>query len=357
MKRVFKSIFMCALTLAFCASCWRDKDDENQKPQDPTEQVQTSWYATGICYNEEVDNIAATVWKDGQVLYSIAEPESNTIAYGICVSGKDVYSCGLLDNSESEYSVIWKNGEQILRVDMDNEVLSGHLGNGFTDVAVIGTDVYALGEIYFGSGDYAAAIFKNGTPTFVDRAAKGAEVTSIKAVGKSLYAIGCVEINQQTMPAVWKDGTLTMLALPEGTDGGAAYSLSEHNGDIYVAGELYIDSNDTTYACVWKNGEPINIAVTAQDDTYATGVAVLSESIYTCGTMWTEDDEIACVWENDMQSMLGVGEAMGVVSCNGKIIVGGYSYFMDDDSFAPLATVWIDNTPHYLGYGMVTRMQ
>lgn len=357
MRRVFKSIFICALALALCSSCWRDKDDENQKPQGPSTESHSSWYAVGMCYNEVVDTIAATVWKDGQVLYSIAEPEAYTIAYGISVSGKDVYYCGLLENSQSVYSVVWKNDKQILSVDIDSQVLSGHIVNGFTDVAVIGTDVYALGEVHLSTEGSAAVIFKNGTPAFVDRVSNGAEVTSIKAIGKSLYAVGCVEVNQQTKPAVWIDGSLKVVDVPTGADGGAIYSVSECNGDIYLAGELYIDSSDSTCACVWKNGVPENIATTAQGETYATGVAVLSDDIYASGQMWTEDDEFACVWKNDMQSMLGVGEAMGIVNCNGKIVVGGYSYYMDDDSFAPMATVWIDNEPHYLGYGMVARMQ
>lgn len=360
-------IFVGALLLIILplvVSCKRDdnpgeKENQTQTPEPPVEVEASSWYAAGMNYDLESDCIAATVWKDGQVLYAISEPETFSVALGICVDGEDVYSCGMLENGVGDYNVIWKNGKQILSIDMDSEQLSGNVIDGFTDVAVVGGDVYALASLYVSTGGgyrTTPVLFKNGTPSLFDTKSNNAEVNSIDGVGNDLYATGSVDVNGMVMPAMWENGKVTILKTPEETVEGAAYSVSVIGKDVYVMGEVYSLTSDIALPCIWKNGEPTQLLSDTQFDAYATDVSVKSGDTYVSGVMSDSDEEFAILWQGGDYSMLGTGAAVGVVNCKDDIIVGGYTYLGDDYDNPPMATIWVNGNPQYLGYGSIIRM-
>ena len=78
---------------------------------------------------------------------------------------------------------------------------------------------------------------------------------SIEASGSDLYAIGSIYLNDEFIPAVWKNGVATHLEKPEWSYGGTAYSLTVQGSDVYVVGEVYPWVLDVALPCIWKNGE------------------------------------------------------------------------------------------------------
>ncbi len=353
---------LLVLTLPIAVSCTKTNkgsEDDEQKTETPDE-TQTAWYAVGMSYNMELDCVAATVWKDGSVLYADSKEETMSVALGVCVDGEDVYSCGMVENSVSLYNVLWKNGEQVLSVDMESEVLSGYIVDGFTDVAVAGEDVYVIASLYRNitgtSYQTTPVLFKNGKPSLFDTKSNDVEVNSLDGVGNDLYAAGSVDVNGMVTPAVWKNGVITHLEVPQGSVEGAAYSVSVCGKDVYVMGEVYTLTNDNALPCIWKNGEPVQLNSDPKLDTYATGVAVNADDVYVSGIASSSDEEFAVLWHNGDQSMLATGAAMGVVCCKDDVVVGGYTYEGDDYSNPVVATVWVNGVPQYLDYGVIVRM-
>lgn len=350
--KIFEGVLL-VVTLPIAVSCIK-KENTPEIPDD----TQPTWYAAGMSYDIGSDSVAATVWKDGSVLYANAKEDAFSMALGLCVDGEDVYSCGMVEDGVSIYSVVWKNGEQILSVDMESEILSGHVVDGFMDVAVAGGDVYAITWLYITGSEYKIIplLFKNNQPSLFDTKSNDAVVNSLDGVGNDLYAAGSVDVNGMVVPAVWKNGVITHLELPQGAVEGEAYSVSVCGKDVYVMGEIYTLTNDNSLPCVWKNGKPVQLNSDSQLDTYATGVAVKGDDVYVSGIASSRDEEFAVLWHNGEQSMVVPGAAMDVVCCKDDVVVGGYTYEGDDNDSPLVATIWVNGVPQPLDYGVIVRM-
>ncbi|MBR2116830.1 MAG: hypothetical protein IJ942_07420 [Alistipes sp.] len=361
MRRLFRLMQLSSLIviLSIVVSCRRTDDNGNKGgEQTPDIEAKAEWYAAGMSYNAETDMIAATIWKEEEVLYTHSEPNSFSIALGVCVDGEDIFSCGYIESDRGDANVIWKNGEVLLSVSMDETVLSGNILDGFIDIAVVGGDVYALANLHkrsdTGIYDYQPVLYKNGTPSLLDTNNKDIEVLSIEASGSDLYAIGSIYLNDEFIPTIWKNGVATHLEKPEWSYGGTAYSLTVQGSDVYVVGEVYPWVLDVALPCVWKNGEAQTLNASTTVDTIATDMIIKYKQPQICGTASGVNDEFACVWENGKQKILGAGTATGIVNTKEGLVVVGCSYSDAED--LPMATVWKNGKEEHLGYGMIVRL-
>lgn len=101
---------------------------------------------TGSTYNIVYQ---ATMWKDSALIY-LGSKSDYSQAYGICVSGTDVYVAGTLGiGGSNNHAVYWKNGTPVT---LDNTPGSSAIG-----VAVAGNNVYAVGYI-----GLTAILWRNG---------------------------------------------------------------------------------------------------------------------------------------------------------------------------------------------------
>ncbi|OJW53787.1 MAG: hypothetical protein BGO55_01530 [Sphingobacteriales bacterium 50-39] len=141
-----------------------------------------------------IGNDTAAYWKNG-IRTTLGSHYS--YAYGIAVSGGDVYVVGV-DNGAPVY---WKNG---IRVALPYTKLAACYS-----IAISGTDVYISGV------DNGNAVYwKNGTENSLGEGAANA----ITTVGKDVYVTGSAYASQANYAGYWKNGNLvSFVGSPPGT--------------------------------------------------------------------------------------------------------------------------------------------
>jgi len=103
----------------------------------------------------------ATYWKNNLVTnLPSTETNTETAAFGLCISGTDIYVCGFEKTSLSfgniEVAKYWKNG---VATNLTNEVFHASADA----ITVAGSDVYAAGYEENAAGNGVAKYWKNGT--------------------------------------------------------------------------------------------------------------------------------------------------------------------------------------------------
>jgi len=152
-------------------------------------------------------------WKNG--LQNIADSYNSTIGNtSIAVSGNDVYLAATLDLDNGIY---WKNG-----VTTSFGIPSYAYG-----IAVSGTDVYVVGG---GGTPITAGYWKNGTFTALPSTAETSAAYGITITGSDVYICGVDNGNA----VYWKNGAENILEV------GAADAIAVSGSDVYVAGYAYV---------------------------------------------------------------------------------------------------------------------
>ena len=231
-----------------------------------------------------------------------------TPLYGnaIAISGSDVYA----GNTSTSSGYYWKNGQ---RVSLPDEGYT-------TGITVSGNDVYMAG--YTGTdGAYDAVYWKNGQKVVL---ANNASSTGIVVSGNDVYVCGFTITGGSRANAVyWKNGqqiTLSAQDVPEqsayASAGSYATGIAVHGNDVYVCGNFVPTSNLWPSAVYWKNGQQIILA--AVDDSsgmmgaMTRGIAVSGNDVYVCGTTYSSGTSTAVYWKNGHKVELGTGVANAI---------------------------------------------
>lgn len=119
-------------------------------------------------------------------------------------------------------------------------------------------------------------------------------------------------------------------------------SIIRYNNDIYISGD-YIDEDNRSYACYWKNGHRIELNGSKAT---ATDIYIDNSDIYVTGYYY-DGDYIPCYWKNGTLNILPTNEthgyAYGIVEHQNKIIIIGSS--------ENTACYWIDGELNLLEIG------
>lgn len=272
--------------------------------------------ATGPVFtyiNDSVDVYAAApafgvvYWKNGEEIF--LEPTQNNTggAYGLAVSGTDVYV-----GSYTHFSVFpgltaayWKNGQKIILspTDAAGEVRSLVLSNG--NIFVGGSENQQ--PVYWKDG--VKQVLPTTTPSY-------ARVNALAIDGTDVYAAG-YEADNEGRSVYWKNGIETVLGNLSVVDGGTA-SIAVSGADVYVCS---IDSGDAVY---WKNGVRVTLAQPSnQNGVEANAIAISGNSVYVAGAYLGD----AVYWKDGTKIMLPkrslYARASAITFYQADIYIGG----------------------------------
>jgi hypothetical protein len=166
----------------------------------------------------------------------------------------------------------------------------------------------------------------------------GSVTTSFKVL-PSVYITGWSYGSSGDQPMYWRNGIATNLS-----GLGTTNSIFIHNNDVYIGGNIQINSDG--FGGYWKNGVPHPI----QKNGIVNSIAVLGNDVYAVGYIQTYDQSfnvIATLWKNDVAIPLtNPLSCCGVVSSsmawaisinNNVVYITGTSYNLSNSG---AATIW-----------------
>lgn len=221
-------------------------------------------YIGGSLTSDALDGYeAAALWKDGEatMLTDMSRP-TDAAVYGLAADGKDIWAAGfyryLRDGEWSfqrDAAVIWKNGDMI-------SLTKGESYAKAWGVSISGNNVYVAGEKSNADGFAVATVWKgnkdmtdwsNCEVISLSDGLTHAYAESIHVDGNDVYAAGYKSTGGNSKIAVmWKNGVETKLSSNESY----AVSVSVSDGKVYVAGWEYVEVNgkDCAVATLWEDG-------------------------------------------------------------------------------------------------------
>src|SRR5690606_28029676 len=140
-----------------------------------------------------------TLWKNGTA-HNLTDGTYEVRAYSVSVSGGDVYIVGYVDNSTTRVATLWKNG-------VAQDLSDGTNTTYARSVFVSGSDVYVSGYEYNGT-KYVAKLWKNGVAQNLTSGIVDVQTYSVYVSGSDVYVAG----HDGHHAAIWKNGTPTYLS-------------------------------------------------------------------------------------------------------------------------------------------------
>jgi hypothetical protein len=186
----------------------------------------------------------ATYWKNGEAITYTDVVKGS--AYGIFLSGNDVYLAGSASIGGKRVASYWKNGTRVT-LGKDKDTSYG------LAIAVKDNDVYVVGHtgLNLTENGYYATYWKNGVEVSLTNHSEDYSVAVDVAIsGSDVYIVGYVKKGNTKEAKIWKNGEANTLL-----SGNSVSSIFAHEGDIYVAGSGG-GSFDGGRAMYWKNGNP-----------------------------------------------------------------------------------------------------
>jgi len=241
-------------------------------------------------------SLLATVWKNG-IQQNLTNSGSAT-AYGIGITGNDVYAIGSIVDSPGVRAVFWKNGIQ---------VNLAPLSEGYADaIGFSGTDIYVAGIL--GNTRDTAVYWKNGIITPYLSISDDGLHSGMSFSGADLYSVG--KFGGKAI--FYKNRQITYLENNYNTYS-AATGITIIGSDVYISG-LIFDPIGNINAVYWKNGA-LTILEKKYDSAIANGIAVAGNDVYVIGTVHENSTYTPVYWKNGVQQQLspsGSGNAIAV---------------------------------------------
>ncbi|MGG7665791.1 hypothetical protein [Dyadobacter sp. BHUBP1] len=214
---------------------------------------------------------AGIYWKNGLEV-AFENNRAPHILFDVKTEGPDVYLTGAAlvpgDTASHSHAAYWKNGIPVL--------LEGGIGGEAWGIDVSGNDVYVAGNVPQG-GYLAARYWKNGTPITLSDGTSTTLATSIAVSGNDVHVVGIEYIRPDpyspsfTKAKYWKNGVEIPL---DGWDKGSqATSVYVSGNEVMIAG-----NSDNGKAAYWKNGVSVEISgsAAASDLTIHNNVAYIA---------------------------------------------------------------------------------
>ena len=206
---------------------------------DTDSSIPTSLYISGTdVYVTSNSKQTAYMWKNGKTLYK----QDNAQVHALWVSGSDVYMAGHTNSAQyGEIATIWKNNEVLYTMadeTTSTRVKSLYLSNG---------DIYAAGD----AGAFAI-LWKNGKVLYKLQDSEHASCAySLYISNDDVYMAG-FEVENENIAKVWKNGKV-LYTLTEGNKPADIRSIYVKDNNVYAAGLEHSSKGST--AKVWKNGK------------------------------------------------------------------------------------------------------
>lgn len=235
----------------------------------------------------------ACYWKNGELEF-ITKSSDDFEAYGIAVSGKDIYMAGRDYFTGTGKPCYWKNG---VKIDLPISTKGGWT----TGISLSGNDVYISG----GEDSDAPCYWKNGNRTPLKSAHSTRETRSIFVSGTDVYVSGRVRYPGWTA-CYWKNGSF--VALTDGKYNAWANGITVSGGKVYTAGFEETSDSKIHAVCYWENER--KVILEQEKYSYAYDIAVSGQNIYVVGHVYDAKTEnyVACYWKNGVRFNLDDGK-------------------------------------------------
>lgn len=235
MKQTMLTLFTPLLALLLCGTACSSDDSNagtpNPTPTPPAPQP-TSYDIYTAGYKRVDSKAAATVWKNGSVLYTYSVTPASSQARTLLLAGSDLYAAG----SKGEEAVVWKNGKLLYTL-TDGSSSAEAMSLWMTD-----GELYTVG--YYTKPDFEeqGVVWKNGTQlyTLPDGTSSGSMPYAVAAWGDDLFTAGTL-FGSSRHAAVWKGSDL-LYTLGRG-EAYAMYVVPHYESDETTGAE---DSGDTS---------------------------------------------------------------------------------------------------------------
>lgn len=297
-------------------------------------------YVVGYESNGQTD--VATCWKNGTPIV-LSDGVHAARAYGITVSGGDVFICGTdRKGAGAAAAVYWKNGQEVSLTDGTRPAVA-------IGIAVSGGHVYAVGyeDAPSSPGFGVATLWVDGVPTALTDGTQMAQANAVAVAGSDVYIAGWEYqthlINPTTYYTVsqavcWKNGVKTTLT--DAANGGGAFGIAVLGTDVYVCGNEFLNRVGVTK--IWKNGVPITLTDGTRNAN-ALAIALDGDSFRVAGFQSVPGGTEATLWSNTMPAILSSGQASTVANSLALSSVDGSVYAagaVDGPNGVPIAIYW-----------------
>jgi hypothetical protein len=234
-------------TNGWVAKVWRDKEEINSFAEPNANYNGNAItvsngdiYVAAVKADLITERQLALVIKNSTVTVLNSSANTSAHALSIAVSGNDVYVGGWEDNNAR----LWKNGSII--------ELPNSQSYRINSIAVVGSDVYALGECNCWDGA-RVRYWKNGVSSDLSSESEIAFGYGLAVSGTDVYVAGADYVGDKWRAKFWKN-TLGTTLTPEGSNGWAR-DIVLHGSTVYVAGEQLSSNLVFRYAMLWTDGE------------------------------------------------------------------------------------------------------
>lgn len=264
------------------------------------------------------------------ITYSLPSEKDLSSATCIDIQGENIYIGGYEYNSKGQGEpakpVLWINGENT-RLSDDGNV---------TGIAVLGSDVYAVGQNTSTESYSVATLWKNGTPIRLNPITTHVHsfANAISILNNDIYVVGhcLVESNNWKMTAVfWKNGIM----LPLSTKESYAADITTLGDDFYICGREIV--NGVSVAKYWKNGVECNLSDGTQN-CGAERIAVEGNDVYIAGyEEHKKDFYIPVYWKNGAKQITTEEMLLGytplIAVSQGDIYFCSNLFYTNEDLF------------------------
>lgn len=256
------------------------------------------------------------------------EEETNSGKYFVVGSKYDRNK----DNNFSWLATIWVDGVPTV---LSNEGLSEA-----NAVAVYNNDIYVAGTESLGNGNDILKLWKNNISESLTDGKHHVEARDIVVSEGNVYIAGNQYIGSlnSSIATVWKNGQAISLS-DERSEANAVYV---YNNEVYVAG--YKEIYDKKTAIVWKVGKEETPLYSESDDleSIATDIYVDNSGVYVTGNLRNSTKSTALIWKNKVVTVLSdvnnYSEANALFVHNDDVYVSGCDIDTDDYNF--VGKIW-----------------
>lgn len=239
------------------------------------------------------------------------------------------------DNNFSQLASIWVDGVPTTLSNTGTSVADA--------VAFYNNDLYIAGTESLANGNQILKLWKNNTSQNLTNGNHHVEATDIAVNKENVYISGnefSGSLNS-SIATVWKNGQ-TIHLTDQISEANAIYI---HNNDIYVTGYKVIDDKIT--AVVWKNG--IETVLYSEDndlESIATDIYVDNENVYITGCLRNSVKSAAVLWKNKVITTLSdadnYSETRALFVYNSDVYVIGCDINTHDYDF--VGKIWKNGT-------------
>ena len=260
--------------------------------------------------------------------------EENNISDGKFIAVGSKYSRNR-DNNFSQLASIWVDGVPTTLSNTGTSVADA--------VAFYNNDLYIAGTESLGNGNQILKLWKNNTSQNLTDGNHHVEATNIVINQENVYISGneySGSLNS-SLATFWKNGQATHLT-DQVSEANAIYI---HNNDIYVTGFKVIDNKKT--AVVWKNGIETVLYVEDNDlESIGTDIYVDNGNVYVTGCLRNSVKSAAVIWKNKMITTLSdennYSETRALFVHNSDVYIVGCDIDTHDYDF--VGKIWKNGT-------------